>query len=74
MLCAHYIPVYMYFLIGDRVYAYQMVRTDSREQKLDAFVIPKEVGQSSLATNMETTRPGEECSSSRKRPHEGMQK
>lgn len=25
---------------GDKVYAYQMVRTDSREQKLDAFLQP----------------------------------
>jgi DNA mismatch repair protein MLH1 len=25
---------------GDKIYAYQMVRTDSREQKLDAFLQP----------------------------------
>ena len=60
-------------MAGDRVYAYQMVRTDSREQKLDAFVVPKEVGLSSLATKM-ATGPGEECSARRKRPHDGMQK
>ncbi|XP_076022839.1 DNA mismatch repair protein Mlh1 [Genypterus blacodes] len=27
---------------GERVYAHQMVRTDSRSQKLDAFLLPKE--------------------------------
>lgn len=27
---------------GERVYAHQMVRTDCRSQKLDAFLLPKE--------------------------------
>ena len=59
--------------VGDRVYAYQMVRTDCREQKLDAFVVPKEVGQSSLSTTSNKgTGPEDECSARRKRPHDGM--
>lgn len=35
------------------MYAYQMVRTDAREQKLDAFVVPKSL-QETTESNSET--------------------
>ena len=35
---------FLVLLLGERVYAHQMVRTDSREQKLDAFLAPKSLG------------------------------
>ncbi|KAG8521510.1 DNA mismatch repair protein Mlh1 [Galemys pyrenaicus] len=37
---------------GDKVYAYQMVRTDSREQKLDAFLQPVSKALSSQPQNI----------------------
>ncbi|XP_037382139.1 DNA mismatch repair protein Mlh1 isoform X2 [Talpa occidentalis] len=37
---------------GDKVYAYQMVRTDSREQKLDAFLQPVSKAPSSQPQNI----------------------
>lgn len=43
------------FLFSDKPYAHQMVRTDSRDQKLDAFVKPKQVESltNSTSTSME---------------------
>ncbi|CAK6435737.1 unnamed protein product [Pipistrellus nathusii] len=43
---------------GDKVYAYQMVRTDSREQKLDAFLQPaSRVSQPQAAVPEDSTGP-----------------
>ena len=54
-------------LLGERVYAHQMVRTDSREQKLDAFLAPRSLGShiephtsSSSNTNVGTSTSEEE--------------
>ncbi|XP_036287751.1 DNA mismatch repair protein Mlh1 isoform X1 [Pipistrellus kuhlii] len=41
---------------GDKVYAYQMVRTDSREQKLDAFLQPASRGSQPQAAVPEDSR------------------
>nr|XP_004662111.2 DNA mismatch repair protein Mlh1 isoform X2 [Jaculus jaculus] len=41
---------------GDKVYAYQMVRTDSREQKLDAFLQPV---SKTLPSQPQTPVPGD---------------
>ena len=49
--------IIMYWLIvislslSDKVYAHQMVRTDSKEQKLDAFLIPSLTGTDIEATD-----------------------
>ncbi|XP_029796288.1 DNA mismatch repair protein Mlh1 isoform X3 [Suricata suricatta] len=42
---------------GDKVYAHQMVRTDSREQKLDAFLQP---GSKAVSRQPPAAVPGEE--------------
>ncbi|XP_066100726.1 DNA mismatch repair protein Mlh1 isoform X2 [Saccopteryx bilineata] len=43
---------------GDKVYAYQMVRTDSREQKLDAFLQPvSKAGQPQATVPEDSTAP-----------------
>lgn len=43
---------------GDKVYAYQMVRTDSREQKLDAFLQPaSRVSQPQATVPEDSTGP-----------------
>uniref|UniRef100_A0A672V1X2 MutL homolog 1 n=1 Tax=Strigops habroptila TaxID=2489341 RepID=A0A672V1X2_STRHB len=48
---------------SDKVYAHQMVRTDSREQKLDAFLQP--------ANNPLSTAPGEAPAQGSARPRDG---
>lgn len=54
---------------GDKVYGYQMVRTDSREQKLDAFLQP-----ASKASEPQATAPGDSTdASSAREPDQEMQ-
>ena len=38
--------LHLFHPAGDQPYAYQMVRTDAKEQKLDAFVVPKSLQHS----------------------------
>ncbi|NXY80953.1 MLH1 protein, partial [Alcedo cyanopectus] len=49
---------------GDKVYPHQLVRTDSREQKLDAFLQP--------ANNPRSTGPGGEAAEAPGGPEEGV--
>uniref|UniRef100_A0A4W3IC65 DNA mismatch repair protein MLH1 n=1 Tax=Callorhinchus milii TaxID=7868 RepID=A0A4W3IC65_CALMI len=46
---------------GDKLYAHQMVRTDSREQKLDAFLQPVCRAQAGQATNSTGVAWGQDC-------------
>lgn len=57
---------------GDKVYAYQMVRTDSREQKLDAFLQP---GSKALSSQPQVVVPEDRTdTSSAKQQDEEMLK
>uniref|UniRef100_A0A671XK75 MutL homolog 1, colon cancer, nonpolyposis type 2 (E. coli) n=1 Tax=Sparus aurata TaxID=8175 RepID=A0A671XK75_SPAAU len=67
---------------SDRVYAHQMVRTDCRAQKLDAFLQPKEklppadpepAGPSRRETMTKTILPDIVCLCARKRPRKEQQ-